>query len=61
MGNHGGDKSNNKNLPRLAVVPYAVVECLSKGGRTPNQLRVELEEIMIKDEIFQKEDWEFFF
>ena len=30
-------------FPRLTVVPYADVEWLSKGGRTPNKLRVWLE------------------
>ena len=30
-------------LPRLARVPYAVVEWLSKKGRTPNKLRIWLE------------------
>ena len=30
-------------LPRLAVVPYELVERLSKKGRTPNELRIWLE------------------
>ena len=33
-------------LPRLEVVPYAVLECLSKRGRKTNELRVLLEEMM---------------
>ena len=49
------------NFPRLVVVPYAVVECLSKRGRTPNELRVWLEEMMRKDVNCKKEDWELFF
>ena len=35
-----------KKLPRLAVVPYAMMEWLSKGGSKPNELRVWLEETM---------------
>ena len=31
------------SFPRLAVVPYAVVGCLSKEGRTPNELSILLE------------------
>ena len=30
-------------LPRLVVVPYKLVEWLSKKGRTPNELRIWLE------------------
>ena len=30
-------------LPSLSVVPYAVVELLSKKGRTPNEFRIWLE------------------
>ena len=30
-------------LPRLAVVPYSVVQWINKKGRTPNELRVWLE------------------
>ena len=33
-------------FPRLEVMPYAVAEWISKRGRTPNGLRVWLEEIM---------------
>ena len=45
------------NFPRLAVVPYAVVEWLSKKGRTPNELRLWLEEMMRTDVNFKKDDW----
>ena len=31
------------SLPRLAVVPHALVEWISKKGRTPNELRIWLE------------------
>ena len=31
------------SLPRLAVVPYEVVEWISKKGQTPNELRIWLE------------------
>ena len=48
-------------LPRLAVVPYALVECLSKKGRTPNELRIWLEKIRITDVNFIKEDCGLFF
>ena len=48
-------------FPRLAVVPYAVVEWLSKKGRTPNELRVLLEKMMRKDVNYKKEDWDLFF
>ena len=56
-----GRQYNGKNNPRMAVVPYAAVEWISKGGWTPNELIVWLEEIIIKDRNFQKEDWELFF
>ena len=36
-------KLTTLRLPRLAVVPYAVAEWLSKKGQTPNELRVWLE------------------
>ena len=36
-------------LPRPAVVPYSVVEWLSKKGRTPNELRVWLGKMMRTD------------
>ena len=48
-------------LPSLAVVPYAVVEWISKKGRTPNELRVWLEKMMRIDVNFIKEDWGLFF
>ena len=42
------DTTGNTNLttvsfPRIAVVPYVVVEWISKKGRTPSYLRVWLE------------------
>ena len=48
-------------LPRLAVVPYAVVEWLSKKWRTPNVLRVWLEKMIRTDVNYIKEDWGLFF
>ena len=36
-------------LPRLAVVPYALVEWLGKKGRTQNALRIWLETIIRTD------------
>ena len=36
-------------LPRLSVVPYVVAEWISKRGKTPNELRVWLEEMMRTD------------
>ena len=44
------DTTGMKNLttirfPRLAVVPYAVVEWLNKKGHTPNELRIWLEKL----------------
>ena len=48
-------------LPRLAVVPYALVEWLSKKWRTPNELRILLETMIITDVNFIKEDWGLFF
>ena len=46
---------------RLAVIPYIVVEWLSKKGRTPNELRIWLGKMMITDVNFIKEDWYLFF
>ena len=48
-------------LPRLAVVPYALVEWLSKKGRTPNELRIWLETRIRTDVNLIKEDWGLFF
>ena len=48
-------------LPRLAVVPYALVEWLSKKGRTPNELKIWLEKMIRTDVNFIKEDWGLFF
>ena len=50
------DTTGRKNLTtikltRLAVVSYVVVEWLSKRGKTPNELRVWLEEMMGPDVI----------
>ena len=47
-------------FPRLAVVPYAVVEWLSKKGRTPNELRIWLEKMIRTNVNFIKEDWGLF-
>ena len=57
----GRTKLTTLKLPSLAVVPYAVVEFLSKRRQTPNELRVWLEEIMTTDVNCKKENWEFFF
>ena len=43
-----------RKFKRLEVVPYKAVQWLNKGGRTPNELRVLLEEIMITEGNFQK-------
>ena len=43
-------------FPRLAVVPYAVVEWISKNGLTPNELRVWLEKLMKTDVDSKKDD-----
>ena len=60
------DTTGMKNLttlrfPRLALVPYVLVEWLSKKGRTPNELRIWLETMIRKDVNFIKEDWGLFF
>ena len=41
-------------LPNLAVLPYAVVEWMSKKGRTPNELRIRLKKMIITDVNFIK-------
>ena len=48
-------------LPRLAGVPYALAEWLSKKGRTTNELRIWLETMIRTDVNFIKEDWGLFF
>ena len=60
------DSTGKKNLttikfPRLELVPYAVVEWLSKKGRTPNELRVWLGKMMTIYANYKKEDWNLFF
>ena len=57
----GKTNLTTRKFPSLAVVPYKGVEWLSEGGRTPNELRVWLEEMMRTEGNFQKEDWDFFF
>ena len=52
--------TGSKNLttvmfPRLAVVPYAVLDWISKKGRTPNELKVWLEKMMRTDVNFKKD------
>ena len=47
-------------LPRLAVVPYTVVEWRSKKRRTPNELRIWLEKMIRTNVNFIKEDWGLF-
>ena len=41
-------------LPRLAVVPYLLVEWLSKKGCTPNELRIWLKKMIRADVNFIK-------
>ena len=54
MGDATGEiNMTTKKLPRLAVVPYAYLEWLSEGGRTPNELRLWLEETVKNDANFQ--------
>ena len=48
-------------LPMLALVPYVLVEWLSKKGCTPNELRIWLETMIITNVNFIKEDWDLFF
>ena len=60
------DTTGNTNLttrkfPSLAVVSYAAVGWLSEGGRTPNEFRVWLEEMIITERNCQKEYWQLFF
>ena len=43
------------------MLPYAVVEWLNEGGRTPNQLRVWLEEMIRTYVNCLREDWDLFF
>ena len=49
------------SLPRLAVVPYYLVEWLSKKGLTLNELRIWLETMITTDVNFIKDDWGLFF
>ena len=58
---NGMTKLTTLRLPRLVVVPYAVVEWLSKQGRTSNELRIWLETMMRTGVNFVKEDWGLFF
>ena len=46
---------------RLAVVPYPLVEWISKKGRTPNELRIWLGKMIRTDVNLIKEDWGLFF
>ena len=58
---NGRTNLTTMKFPRLAVVPYVVVEWLGKMGRTPNELRVWLEYIMKIYINCQREDWALFF
>ena len=51
----GKTNLTTRKFPRMAVAPYAAVEWLSEGVRTPNKLRVCLEETMITDVNKKKE------
>ena len=53
-------KLTTLRFPRLALVPYVLVEWLSKKGRTPNELRIWLETMIRTDVNFIKEDWVLF-
>ena len=54
-----GDTNKMKdNLPRLSMVPYAILECLVQAKRTPNEFRLWMENQDKDDPKFQKEDWE---
>ena len=57
----GMPKLTTIRLPRLVVVPYGVVEWLSKKRPTPNELRIWLEKMIRTDVDFIKEDWGLFF
>ena len=57
----GKTNLTTRNFPRLAVVPYSAVEWLNKGGKTHNEFRVWLEEIMRTDGNCQNEDYYLFF
>ena len=52
----GMKNSTALRLPRIAAVPYVVVEWLSKKGRTPNELKIWLEKMIRTDVNFIKED-----
>ena len=54
-------KFTTLSLPRLSVVPYTVVEWLSKKESTPNELRIWLETMIRTDVNFIKDDWGLFF
>ena len=57
----GMTNSTTIRFPMLAVVPYALVEWLSKKGRTPNDLSIWWETMIRTDVNFIKEDWSLFF
>ena len=58
---NGTKKLTTLRLTKLAVVPYALVEWISKKGRTPNELRIWLGKTIRSDVIFIKGDWGLFF
>ena len=45
-------------FPRQAMMPYAMVECPVEASRTPNEMRLWIEEQEKDDIKFQKDDWE---
>ena len=57
----GMKKLTSPSFPSIAVVLYALLEWLSKKGRTPNELRVWLEKMMRTDVNSKNDDWELFF
>ena len=53
-------KLTTLRLTRIAVVPYAVAEWISKKGRTINELRIWLEKMIRTYVNIIKEDWVLF-
>ena len=54
-----GDTNKTKaKLTRLEMVPYAMVECLVQVNRTPDELRLCMENQEKDNPSFKKYDWE---
>ena len=56
----GYPTKTNVKFPRLAMVTYAMVEWLVQENRTPNELRMWIENQEKDEPNFQKYDWELF-